>query len=698
MHKSSGICYSLAAMAALFMVPVSVRAQVPAPAYSKPAPSPSNSGGVTRPPDVPAVAVPTVPASNFQAALDAYKRGDSKSGDAYTALLAPGPEQLAARWVGLKSAARDAPVAPMQAFLREHPHWPEARWLRVRIEAILFRAKAPPDQIEAYFAQFPPLCVVGKLALARAKISEGQTVLAQTLVGQVWREEALNPSLEAQMHDEFGALLTIKDDEARAARMFYRHNYAASLRAANHVDAAHVALVQAAFALEHNLNANAMLAKVPAALAKSPMLQYAKIEKLQRLPNAMPAAQAMLAAPRQLSSLLNGNVWWHRRREIARALLEQHHYAKAYRICADHSAQDVVDQIDAEFHAGWIALDYLHDNGRAERHFRALVGLAVTPMSQARGYYWLARSLRAKGDMADAREAFAKAAQFRSFYYGQLAARELNPRGESLDVAVAMRDENAPHVAPAPKPAPDRALQVADTLQSAGFRALSDELWLGYAHQVTNSEQVSALATSVLAMRDPGLALAIGKIVSERGLGQQDLSFPTFGLPTFHPLADTVRQSMLYAIVRQESAFRTVALSRAGAQGMMQLMVPTARRTAQLEKVPFDLTRLGTDPAFNVQLGAAFLGLLLKEQRGSMILTFAAYNAGGGRVRQWIAAHGDPRQPGINKVDWVEAIPIDETRNYVQRVLENLDVYDQAFRPAVPMPDQGASQVIAGNS
>ncbi|MDE2114340.1 MAG: lytic transglycosylase domain-containing protein [Hyphomicrobiales bacterium] len=678
----------------MFLVPVGARAQAPAPALSRPGPAVAVSSGAARPPDVTTVAVPI---SNFQAALDAYKRGDSKDGDAYAALLAPGPAQVAARWMGLKSAEHDAPLAPMQAFLHSYPHWPAADWLRARIETILFRTKAPSDQIEAYFAQFPPICVVGKLALARAKISEGQSALAQALVGQVWREAALNPSLEAQIHDEFGAFLTIKDDEERAMRMFYRHNYAASLRAANHVDAAHVAWVQAAFALEHNLNANAMLAKVPPALAKSPMLQYAKIEKLQRLPQAMPAAQAMMAAPRQLSSLLNGNAWWHRRREIARALLDQHHYLEAYRLCSDHSAEGVVDRIDAEFHAGWIALEFLHDNARAERHFRALVGLAVTPMSQARGYYWLARSLRDKGDMADARDAFAKAAQFRTFYYGQLAARELNRNAGSSGASVSALAENVPNQLDA-APVPDLALQVADKLQSAGLRGLSEELWLGYARQTTSRDQVSALAQSVLAIRDPGLTLAIGKIVSERGFGRRDLSFPTFGLPAFRPLADTVRQSLLYAIVRQESAFRAVALSRAGAQGMMQLMVPTARRTAQMEKVPFDLARLSTDPAYNVQLGAAFLGLLLKEQRGSMLLTFAAYNAGGGRVRQWMAAHGDPRQAGVNKVDWVESIPIDETRNYVQRVLENLNVYEQAFRPAMPEPNHGAGQIVAGNS
>lgn len=159
----------------------------------------------------------------------------------------------------------------------------------------------------------------------------------------------------------------------------------------------------------------------------------------------------------------------------------------------------------------------------------------------------------------------------------------------------------------------------------------------------------------------------------------QNLAFPTYGIPSFEPLPNSAARSLVYAIARQESAFDTKAVSSAGARGVMQMIVSTARRTAERAGIPFNETRLLSDAAFNAQLAAAHLGDLLAEQRGSWILTFAAYNAGGKKVKQWIDAYGDPRDPAVDPIDWVERIPFTETRNYVQRVVENLAMYQLRF-------------------
>jgi soluble lytic murein transglycosylase len=169
--------------------------------------------------------------------------------------------------------------------------------------------------------------------------------------------------------------------------------------------------------------------------------------------------------------------------------------------------------------------------------------------------------------------------------------------------------------------------------------------------------------------------LLLGKLTSQRGVALDDVAFPIFGVPDFTPLAKSIALPVVYSIARQESAFQGDVVSHAGAKGLMQMLTSTARRTAQRAGVAFDEQRLLSDTAFNAQLGAAHLADLMDEQGQSLILTFAAYNAGGKRVKEWIAAYGDPRKTGVDPIDWVERIPITETRNYVQRVVENLGIY-----------------------
>ena len=186
---------------------------------------------------------------------------------------------------------------------------------------------------------------------------------------------------------------------------------------------------------------------------------------------------------------------------------------------------------------------------------------------------------------------------------------------------------------------------------------------------------MAALAEVATSRRDGLASVEIGKQATERGFALEESAFPTFGVPGFAPLANSADLAAVYSVARQESEFADLAASGAGAKGLMQILPSTARDTAKHMGVAFDPTRLVADPAYNTQLGAAFLGQLLNDEGGSYVLALAAYNAGAGRVQQWIDAYGDPRAPNVDPVDWVESIPFDETRDYVQRVSENLQVY-----------------------
>ena len=218
-------------------------------------------------------------------------------------------------------------------------------------------------------------------------------------------------------------------------------------------------------------------------------------------------------------------------------------------------------------------------------------------------------------------------------------------------------------------------MRAIELLYAVGAKDLAVPLVYAAAKTFEDPAQMAALADVVVKDRDAKVALMFGKFASQHGFPIDDLAFPTYGIPAFTAFANSASLPVVYAIARQESAFDPKAHSSAGAMGLMQMIASTARHTAQRVGVGFDPARMTSDPAFNAQLGAAHLGDLLKEERNSLILTFAAYNAGGRRVKEWIAAHGDPRNPNVDPIDWIERIPIAETRNYVMRVMENYTVY-----------------------
>jgi soluble lytic murein transglycosylase len=219
------------------------------------------------------------------------------------------------------------------------------------------------------------------------------------------------------------------------------------------------------------------------------------------------------------------------------------------------------------------------------------------------------------------------------------------------------------------------AAQGLQLLYRIGAPDLALPLYAELAQRLTDAGQLEALGDLALEQRDSRGLLAVGKVAVQRGFPLDQHAYPTIGIPAFEPVGARVDKAMVYAIARQESAFDPRAQSQVGARGLMQLMPATAKRTAERFGVGYNLDKLLDDPSYNAKLGSAHLSELMQDWKGSLILTFASYNAGGGNVKKWIDAYGDPRQAHVDPVDWVERIPFSETRNYVQRVMENLNVY-----------------------
>jgi soluble lytic murein transglycosylase len=321
-------------------------------------------------------------------------------------------------------------------------------------------------------------------------------------------------------------------------------------------------------------------------------------------------------------------------------------------------------------------LRFLNDARAAALRFERAAEVAQTPISIARAAYWRGRAAEALGDPDDAKVYYQTAASEPIAYYGQLAAKRLGEKRLALRSPISAAEGDRR----------DEAVRAAEELYADGLDELASRLAFDAARQWRDESQLAAMGEVVKRFADASTEVAFGKIATSRGYHFDAIAFPTSGVPAFLPRGHSADLARVYAVARQESEFVWQASSGAGAKGLMQLLPSTAASTARRVGVAFDYARLLVDPAFNTQLGAAFLGQVLEDESGSDALAFAAYNAGGGRVAQWIAAHGDPRTGSADLVDWIERIPYDETRDYVERVSENLGVYRQRFADDPPAP------------
>ena len=363
--------------------------------------------------------------------------------------------------------------------------------------------------------------------------------------------------------------------------------------------------------------------------------------------------------------------WWRERRALARKLLNLNDAASAYQVVTK-SALPANPYYRAEFHfmAGWIALRFLHDPGLASKHFALIAESATDPRIQARAAYWQGRAAEAAGELTEMRTQYEAASHYPIAYYGQLARDRLGLGSIVL-----------PPLSEAPDLTGSELLSAAGILYAIDERDLAQNFVSDIAKESSDVSLIAALAKLSAQFNDAQATLVIGEKALERGMGMEQYAFPDFGVPSFKTMGATLDRCVVYSVVRTESGFNQGDRSSASAVGLMQVTPQAGRDTAKRLRVSYDWRRLVSDTVYNTELGAGEVGDLLGEYRGSYILTFAAYNAGRGRVAQWMAIHGDPRDPKVDPVDWVERIPFAETRNYVQRVMENLQVYRARFGP-----------------
>jgi len=600
--------------------------------------------------------------STALAAIAAARAGDWPQAYAKASQAGDGVLLKIVRWLDFTRPTPGGRFAELAAFIDQNPDWPLQKKLQRRAEEALISEN---DEVAAdWLKRHPPIGGVGKARAAQILLNRGNTEAGTAALRAAWIDGDFNVADERPFLVRHYGMLRPEDHEKRLDRLIWDGLTDAARHMLPLVPADYRLAAEARLALAGDAaNGEALLAKVPAQWRSDPGVAFEEARWRRKKNNYEAAAQLLLAHG---DSPARPAAWWGERQLVARQLLATGNADTAYKLVQQHGLSDGSAYSEAEFLTGYIALRYSKDPALALDHFTRILARVTTPYGKARAAYWSGRAAEAAGNSALAAKWYTAGAENMATFYGQLAAHQLG--------------KDAPP-RPVPEPQPNAAEQkhfdaedlvrAAKLLFAAGDRDHARNFIMQMADAAKTPIDFAMLASLAEAQGRIDLAIAVAKRSIEAGTPLMVHGYPITPLPS----GGTAERSLLFAIVRQESGFATDAMSRVGARGLMQLMPATAAGLAGKLQLPYSLDRLTSDSVYNLTLGRSYIETMIDEFGGSYPLAIAAYNAGPGRIRQWLHEFGDPRGRDISMVDWIEMIPFNETRLYVHRVLENLQIY-----------------------
>ncbi|MEQ8285398.1 lytic transglycosylase domain-containing protein [Thalassospira sp.] len=609
--------------------------------------------------------------ARLNAFLEAVEDGKTES---FTKLLPNFDDPLlqkAAEWMLLASPNSGRSFKEITTFIDAHPKWPSQALLRQRAEEAMTDA-VPDEEILAWFKRSAPVTADGATRQVKALLGAGQESAAIALVRSSWINENFGNGQERRFLSRYGKYIDQETHQQRLDRLLWEGRLSTASRTMKYVSDDYRLLAEARASLRAmEGGVDAVLNRVPEKYRNDPGLIYERVRWRRIKDRDQEARDLLLSQANDLAYIsIRPQYWWLEKAILARRALQKGHITDAYRLVANHGQTDAGDIAEAEWYAGWIALEFLGDAEIALTHFQNLYDVVQYPISLSRGAYWAGRANAAIGDEKRAKEWFELAAQHAHTFYGQLAIDALGAKPTySVEQPVPTAEQRAAFE--------DQELtQVVRKLGEMGLGNIIRPFIMALVYEHDEPEYL-AMATDLA--REYGrtdLGIIAAKRSIRTGSGYLDAAYP---IHEQVPLGRAPDPALVHAIMRQESLFNPLAVSSAGARGLMQLMPATAQRMAQSLDLEYDTDRLTSDPSFNIAVGRAYLERLLDRWNGQEVLTIASYNAGPTRVRQWINEYGDPRDPEVDLVDWIEMIPYSETRNYVQRVMEGTYVYRRRF-------------------
>jgi soluble lytic murein transglycosylase len=574
-------------------------------------------------------------------------------------------------WSFLTRRGTKADFSEIMSFAERRSDWPKIDTVLKLAETAL-PGDMPADQVIAWFAGQEPLTGEGKLTLGEAYLALGQDDFGKVWIGRAWVEHNFGRKREKEILLAHKKNISQAAHNARVERLMWQRQHTMTRRVIKYADKPTKAVARARMQISANPNAaQKTVYKLPKNLRRNAGVLFDQVYLTRRIGKDDKVRPLLLAAPDDADGMVEPERWWVERHLHARKAHNKGDYDDAYKIASAHGLTSGAKFAEAEFLSGWLALTYLNKPDVALAHFETLESGVSFPISVSRARYWQGRAAEALGDAERARLSYMKAGEFSYTFYGQLALS--NPL---VDAPALMLPDQQPDKVQIDWTFENSDFEKAIRLLHAFDRARDvRSFFYHYAGYMEHKSDFERLANLALELDYTHFSIRVAKKAMQRNITLIDLAYPLHELPEYQGKGKAPEPALVIGLSRQESEFNARAVSAANARGLMQLIPSTARLTARKHGMKYNTSWLLDDPSYNTQLGMAHLSDELTRFDGSYILTIAGYNAGPHRVKKWIKDYGDPRTDAVDPVDWVESIPFKETRNYVQRVLENKQVY-----------------------
>jgi soluble lytic murein transglycosylase len=570
-----------------------------------------------------------------------------------------------ALWALIEVNADGLSYAELDGARRDLAGWPGAARREAAAEKVMEGGGLSPRSTIDWFAGAGPVTAQGAMALAAAYQATGQSAQAAQVIRHVWRTRAFDADQQQLMMSRFSAYLSADDYAAREDLLLYGSQGEAARALLAFLTPEQKAVADARMALRSGQpGAAALVDALPASARNTPGVAYEEALHDGRRGDEAGELASLNgpagAVPEEAQSRM-----WRLRKPLVITAIKAGDARAAYRAAAGSGVDTGADGLEAQFYAGWLALTRLKDPRLADQHFARLQAIGSSPISLSRAYYWRGRAAEAMGDPVNAQLFYADAARYPTAFYGQLGAAKAGMTEISIgkDPVITAADRARFE---------DREqVRAARMLADIGAKDTFANFVIGLSDTLPSAQEAAMLVDLVRGEGDQFLSMKVVRNAAKHGYILPERGYPLHATPTG---VGPVEAAFILGITRQESGFDPHIRSPAGATGMMQLMPGTASIVARKLGYSYGAERL-QDADFNMQLGSAFLGQLVDQFSGSYVMATAAYNAGPGRPTEWTTFCGDPRTASTDPADFIECIPFTETRDYVMRVMEGVQVY-----------------------
>ncbi len=564
-------------------------------------------------------------------------------------------------WEYLRDPESDASFNDITQFIEQNPDWPDKAGLEKRAEVALM-ADNPSDEVLAeWFSKHPP-----QTNLVKIKITKNSEEL-KNLIRIAWVNDNYDKATEEKLLDKYHSVLRTEDHINRIDRLLWEGKEEEVKRLLKFVPADYQHLFQARLSLaDEKTRAVIDVLRVPKNLKSNPGLIYERLKWRLRNDDKDGVRELLLSSP---SVLPYPEKWWPIRDKQIREAIGEGDINLAEKLLERHGQKPESSSYkEVLWLKGWIELEFKNQPTKAYEIFTKLFDENETPGGKARAAYWAGRAAE-KMAKTNPGHWFGEAAHYSTTFYGQLAAWELE-KNDGTKASYTIHSTTNPSSDEKEDFKKHELVQLIYALAKAHQSDLAGR-FINYIVQNAKSNDEILLATEL--GRDIN-RIDFGVRAAKKAL-QSDVVSLENGWPVITVAGNMpLEKPLILGLVRQESEFYSDAISTSGAIGLMQLLPGTAKETARKAGLSYSNESL-FDPNYNMIIGSQYLNKLVDKFSGSYVLAIASYNAGPGRVQQWVGNFGRPSSDVRETIDWIEKIPTFETRNYVQHVLENIQVY-----------------------